>query len=227
MCSKHAPAATTIVRRTTPTLIAAIAIVVGDPVARRRVHARPAALARRSDARAQHRARGHSRSSRGRSTTIRRRRSLYLWIERLAVSVGGVSERSLRALPFVAGVALVPLVWVVARRLAGATTAALATVLVALSRHARDVQRRSEAVRRRSARDACSSCGSRSRVATRPTDRASVVATRGWRRRMSPALAARGVRVRRASCCARDRWRCAARSPLGASRLSSPRSSGR
>ncbi|HEX5072434.1 MAG TPA: glycosyltransferase family 39 protein [Gemmatimonadaceae bacterium] len=57
----------------------------------------------------------------------------YLWIERLAVNVGGVSERSLRALPFVAGLALVPLVWLVARRLAGATTAALAAVLAALS----------------------------------------------------------------------------------------------
>ena len=57
----------------------------------------------------------------------------YLWIERLAVNVGGVSERSLRALPFVAGLALVPLVWLVARRLAGATTATLAAVLAALS----------------------------------------------------------------------------------------------
>ena len=58
---------------------------------------------------------------------------LYLWIERIAVVTGGVSERSLRLLPFVAGVALVPAIWLVARRLAGAVTAALATVLVALS----------------------------------------------------------------------------------------------
>ena len=58
---------------------------------------------------------------------------LYLWLERIAVAFGGVSERSLRVLPFVAGLALVPLVWIVARRLAGATTAAIATVLVALS----------------------------------------------------------------------------------------------
>jgi len=57
----------------------------------------------------------------------------YLWIERLAVSVGGVSERSLRILPFAAGLALVPLVWLVARRLAGARAAALATVFAALS----------------------------------------------------------------------------------------------
>jgi hypothetical protein len=58
---------------------------------------------------------------------------MYLWIERVAVSVAGASERSLRVLPFIAGVALVPLVWVVARRLAGAATATIATVLVALS----------------------------------------------------------------------------------------------
>jgi len=58
---------------------------------------------------------------------------LYLWIERIAVTLGGVSERSLRVLPFVAGIALIPLVWIVARQLAGATTAAIATVLVALS----------------------------------------------------------------------------------------------
>lgn len=58
---------------------------------------------------------------------------LYLWIERMAVNIAGVSERSLRVLPFVAGVALVPLAWLVARRLAGAATAAIATVLMALS----------------------------------------------------------------------------------------------
>ena len=57
----------------------------------------------------------------------------YLWIERLAVSVGGVSERSLRVLPFVAGLTLLPLVWHAARRLAGAKAAAIATVLSALS----------------------------------------------------------------------------------------------
>jgi hypothetical protein len=57
----------------------------------------------------------------------------YLWIERLAVNLGGVNEIALRALPFLAGLALVPLVWLVARRLAGATTATLAAVLAALS----------------------------------------------------------------------------------------------
>jgi hypothetical protein len=58
---------------------------------------------------------------------------LYLWLERLAVVVAGVNERTLRLLPFIAGIAVVPLLWVVARRLAGETTAAIATVLVALS----------------------------------------------------------------------------------------------
>jgi hypothetical protein len=58
---------------------------------------------------------------------------LYLWLERLAVLLGGVSERSLRFLPFVAGVALVPLTWIAVRRLAGTATALVTTVLVALS----------------------------------------------------------------------------------------------
>jgi len=58
---------------------------------------------------------------------------LYLWIERVAITLGGVSERSLRVLPFVAGLALVPAVWLIARRVAGQVTASLATVLIALS----------------------------------------------------------------------------------------------
>lgn len=58
---------------------------------------------------------------------------MYLWIERAMLLVGGVSERSLRALPFVAGLVLLPAVWFVARRLAGATTAAIAAVLLAVS----------------------------------------------------------------------------------------------
>lgn len=58
---------------------------------------------------------------------------LYLWVERLAVSLGGVSERTLRLLPFVAGVGLLAAIWVVARRLAGPTAAAIATLLAALS----------------------------------------------------------------------------------------------
>src|SRR5688500_19209739 len=40
---------------------------------------------------------------------------LYLWLERLAISMAGVSERSLRVVPFIAGLALVPLVMLVAR----------------------------------------------------------------------------------------------------------------
>ena len=58
---------------------------------------------------------------------------LYLWLERLAVSTAGVSERSLRALPFIAGLALVPMVLVVARRLVGTTAAVIAAMLTALS----------------------------------------------------------------------------------------------
>ena len=58
---------------------------------------------------------------------------LYLWIERTAVTLGGVSEQSLRLLPFLAGVALVPLAWLVARRLAGSATGVIAAALVALS----------------------------------------------------------------------------------------------
>lgn len=58
---------------------------------------------------------------------------LYLWIERWMVALGGVSERTLRALPFIAGLALVPMVWLAAKRLAGASAAAIATLLVAVS----------------------------------------------------------------------------------------------
>jgi hypothetical protein len=58
---------------------------------------------------------------------------LYLWIERLAVSVGGVTERTLRLLPFVAAVVLLPLSWLVVRRLVNVTAAAIATLLMALS----------------------------------------------------------------------------------------------
>ena len=58
---------------------------------------------------------------------------LYLWIERVAVRLGGVSEQSLRVLPFIAGVALLPLLWRVARRIAGSSTALIATMLAAVS----------------------------------------------------------------------------------------------
>src|SRR5690349_4267743 len=58
---------------------------------------------------------------------------LYLWLERLAVSVAGVSERTLRLAAFLAALALLPVMWVGVRRLGGATMAAIATLLVALS----------------------------------------------------------------------------------------------
>ena len=57
----------------------------------------------------------------------------YLWGERLAVVIGGINERSLRVLPFIAGLAVLPVVWGVARRVAGASAAAIATVLAAFS----------------------------------------------------------------------------------------------
>ena len=58
---------------------------------------------------------------------------LYLWLERLAVVSGGVSEWTLRAVPFVAGVLLLPAVWLMTRRLAGDATAAIATVFASVS----------------------------------------------------------------------------------------------
>jgi len=58
---------------------------------------------------------------------------LYLWVERLCVTVGGVNEQTLRLLPFAAALGLVPLTWFAVRRIAGAATGAVATLLVALS----------------------------------------------------------------------------------------------
>ena len=58
---------------------------------------------------------------------------LYLWLERAAVTAAGVSEWSLRAVPFIAGVLLIPAVWVMARRLAGDAVATIATVLASVS----------------------------------------------------------------------------------------------
>jgi 4-amino-4-deoxy-L-arabinose transferase-like glycosyltransferase len=55
---------------------------------------------------------------------------LFLWVERLAVRLGGVTEAALRAWPLLAGILLLALVWPVARRLAG-TAAALAAVALA------------------------------------------------------------------------------------------------
>src|ERR1700722_14243028 len=58
---------------------------------------------------------------------------LFLWISRTGVSICGVSERTLRALPFVAGLALIPCVWSAARRLLRSSdTATLAAALAAV-----------------------------------------------------------------------------------------------
>ena len=128
----------------------------------------------------------------------------YLWLERLAVNIGGVNERSLRALPFVAGLALVPLVWLVARRLAGVTTATLAAVLAALSLSL--ITFSAEA--KQYGVDPLVTVlivWLASRVANAPGDRrrwAELVA--GWRRR-SPVVAARDLHVRRHGVCARGR----------------------
>jgi len=58
---------------------------------------------------------------------------LFLWAERAMVRLAGVNELALRALPFAAGVALIPLTWVVASRLMPRAGAALAAAMVALS----------------------------------------------------------------------------------------------
>src|SRR5207253_1468664 len=58
---------------------------------------------------------------------------LFLWIERLAVRLGGVNELALRAWPALAGIALVVLMWPVARRLAGPGPALAAVAMAAFS----------------------------------------------------------------------------------------------
>ena len=58
---------------------------------------------------------------------------LYLWIERFTVAVFGVSEASLRLPALAAGIATVPLIWFVARRLFGRRVALLATAMAAMS----------------------------------------------------------------------------------------------
>ena len=58
---------------------------------------------------------------------------LFLWIERLAVRLGGVNELALRAWPTLAGIALVVLMWPVARRLAGPGAALAAVAMAAFS----------------------------------------------------------------------------------------------
>jgi hypothetical protein len=56
----------------------------------------------------------------------------FLWLQRLAVDLGGVSEYSLRFAPFAAGIATLLLIWPVGRRLIGERNAVLATGIVAL-----------------------------------------------------------------------------------------------
>ena len=58
---------------------------------------------------------------------------LFLWAERLVVVAFGPNEWALRAVPLVAGIALAPLMWRVARRLLPAPIALLGVALVALS----------------------------------------------------------------------------------------------
>jgi hypothetical protein len=58
---------------------------------------------------------------------------LFLWLSRASAALFGVDERSLRALPFIAGIVLVPLVWYAARRLlASLEGAALAAACAAV-----------------------------------------------------------------------------------------------
>ena len=69
---------------------------------------------------------------------------LFVWLERVAVQVAGVSEHSLRFFPFLAGVGLVLLAWPIARRMLGDRDALIATAILALqlslSRYASEVK---------------------------------------------------------------------------------------
>ena len=56
---------------------------------------------------------------------------LFLWIARIGIGLGGVTERTLRVLPFVAGLALVPCVWYAARRLLRSGGSAMVAAAVA------------------------------------------------------------------------------------------------
>jgi 4-amino-4-deoxy-L-arabinose transferase-like glycosyltransferase len=58
---------------------------------------------------------------------------LFLWATKLFTVLGVVNELTLRALPFLASVALLPLVYLTARRLAGESVALLAAALTAVS----------------------------------------------------------------------------------------------
>src|SRR5215207_2180654 len=57
----------------------------------------------------------------------------FLWVERLAVVLGGVNELALRAVPFIAGCLLLVALWSLARRLLDVRYAALCLAFAALS----------------------------------------------------------------------------------------------
>ena len=57
----------------------------------------------------------------------------FLWVERLMTRVGGVNEYALRAVPLLAGIAVLVLLWRVGRRAFGEQPAAIATCLAAVS----------------------------------------------------------------------------------------------
>jgi hypothetical protein len=57
----------------------------------------------------------------------------FLWVEHLAARIGGVNELALRAFPLLAGCLLLVGLWMIARRLMGASGAALCLALASLS----------------------------------------------------------------------------------------------
>jgi hypothetical protein len=58
---------------------------------------------------------------------------LFLWLERAAVVIGGNNEYALRAVPLAAGIALLPAVYALGRRLRSPVTGLVAVTLTALS----------------------------------------------------------------------------------------------
>ena len=58
---------------------------------------------------------------------------LFLWLEKVAVTLLGVNEYALRAVPFLAGLALLPAVYALGRRLLGHRAGLLAAAVAALS----------------------------------------------------------------------------------------------
>jgi hypothetical protein len=58
---------------------------------------------------------------------------LFLWAEKLVTLIGGVNEYSLRLLPFLASITVLPLLWLVGRRVIGPPGAAIALGIAAVS----------------------------------------------------------------------------------------------